>query len=405
MANLYLPALQDRAYLDNVSRDELIQRYFHLGLKYGEIVALLLSQHGISICIRQLKRILQRLNLARRGRIIPEEIVIETIRTELSGSGSSAGYRAMWKRLNDDHRIPVSRETVRRLLRTLDPDGVDERSRNRLRRRTYRVQGPNQIWHIDGYDKLKPFGFCIHGCIDGYSRRIIWLEVGSTNNDPAVVARYYLNSVRQIAGTPRIIRGDGGSENFRVAAIQRFFRRDDTDSHSGIKSFLFGKSVSNQRIEAWWSMLRRSSTGWWMEYFKGMRDNGLYNDNDIIHVEALKFCYMELLRSEMKRIERLWNTHMIRPSRNQEVPSGRPDVLYLLPELQNATDRKIGVNEDEVSIAEEVCCQEDPRPDCLEDFKLLANIIMEEEGMEKPSCHREARELYLHLTQHILDLL
>ena len=28
-------------------------------------------------------------------------------------------------------------------------------------------QGPNWCWHIDGYDKLKPFGFPIHACIDG----------------------------------------------------------------------------------------------------------------------------------------------------------------------------------------------------------------------------------------------
>ncbi len=28
--------------------------------------------------------------------------------------------------------------------------------------------GPNQVWHIDGYDKLTPFGLSIHGCIDGY---------------------------------------------------------------------------------------------------------------------------------------------------------------------------------------------------------------------------------------------
>ena len=29
------------------------------------------------------------------------------------------------------------------------------------------LQGPNWCWHIDGYDKLKPFGFPIHACIDG----------------------------------------------------------------------------------------------------------------------------------------------------------------------------------------------------------------------------------------------
>ena len=28
--------------------------------------------------------------------------------------------------------------------------------------------GPNYIWHMDGYDKLKPFGIAVHGCIDGY---------------------------------------------------------------------------------------------------------------------------------------------------------------------------------------------------------------------------------------------
>lgn len=28
-------------------------------------------------------------------------------------------------------------------------------------------QGPDFVWHLDGYDKLKPYGFAIHGCIDG----------------------------------------------------------------------------------------------------------------------------------------------------------------------------------------------------------------------------------------------
>ena len=31
------------------------------------------------------------------------------------------------------------------------------------------------MWHIDGYDKLKPYGFCVHGAIDGFSRRIMWI--------------------------------------------------------------------------------------------------------------------------------------------------------------------------------------------------------------------------------------
>lgn len=30
------------------------------------------------------------------------------------------------------------------------------------------MQGPNYVWHLDGYDKLKPYGFAIHACIDGF---------------------------------------------------------------------------------------------------------------------------------------------------------------------------------------------------------------------------------------------
>ena len=38
------------------------------------------------------------------------------------------------------------------------------------------------VWDVDGYDKLKPYGFCIHGAIDGYSRRILFRSVSSTTS-------------------------------------------------------------------------------------------------------------------------------------------------------------------------------------------------------------------------------
>ena len=53
------------------------------------------------------------------------------------------------------------------ILRTVDPEGVSARRSHRLSRREYHSKGPNFLLHIDGYDKLKPFGFAIHGAIDG----------------------------------------------------------------------------------------------------------------------------------------------------------------------------------------------------------------------------------------------
>ena len=58
------------------------------------------------------------------------------------------------------------------------------RKKKTIKRRTYETNGPFHMFHIDGNDKLKRFGFAIHGCIDGFSRKLIWLFVSTTNNDP-----------------------------------------------------------------------------------------------------------------------------------------------------------------------------------------------------------------------------
>ena len=52
----------------------------------------------------------------------------------------------------------VDRETVKILLKGLDADRVELRSSHRLARRTYVSVGPNCLWHIDEYVKVKPNG-------------------------------------------------------------------------------------------------------------------------------------------------------------------------------------------------------------------------------------------------------
>ena len=69
----------------------------------------------------------------------------------------------------------ILRNVVQSLLKELDPDGDELRQARKLQRRLYSNPGPNFAWQIDGYDQLKPFGFPIHGCIDGFSRKILWL--------------------------------------------------------------------------------------------------------------------------------------------------------------------------------------------------------------------------------------
>lgn len=172
----------------------------------------------------------------------------------------------------------------------VDPDGVSSWFSRRLRRRQYKAKGPNFLWHLNGYDKLKPFGFCIHGCIDRFRRRIMLLEVpvATANNYSRLVAKYFLDTITRVGGAPSIVHADGGTENVKVAGIQRFLRQHLTDFFAGANSFMYRKPVSNQRIVAWWGQLRKNSTDWWINHFKNLRDGDLYSDGDVLHAECLK---------------------------------------------------------------------------------------------------------------------
>ena len=132
-----------------------------------------------------------------------------------------------------------------------------------------------------------------------------------------------------------------------------FFRREALDAFAGEKSFMCGKSVSNQRIEAWWGQLRRGCMDWWINYFKDLRDNGLYCDSDIFHTECLRFCFMPILKEELNKVAILWNLHRIRRSTNPESPPGRPDMLYFMPEINNTRDYKTALDMDDVDVVGE----------------------------------------------------
>ena len=159
----------------------------------------------------------------------------------------------LWHILRLRHHINVPRRLVESMLREVDPNGVEQRKHRCLKRRTYVSPGPNFCWHIDGYDKLKPFGFCIHGCVDGFSRRIIWLEVQRSNKNPRLVAKYFLKCVKGARGCPTRVYTDPGTENGLIAGIQCCLRAEGLDEYAGSNSHKYVSSTWNQRIECQWS--------------------------------------------------------------------------------------------------------------------------------------------------------
>lgn len=135
-------------------------------------------------------------------------------------------------------------------MKQLNLRATEERKAHILQRRVHvnALKRSNYVWHVDGYDKLKPFGFFIHGCIDGYSRRIMWLQVASNNNNPAIIAKYYLDCLKHFNIAPRVLRAYKGTKNSRLSFLQPFFRDASADRTAGLKSFINGKSTSENII-------------------------------------------------------------------------------------------------------------------------------------------------------------
>ena len=102
------------------------------------------------------------------------------------------------------------------------------------------------------------YGICINGCIDGYSRKIIWCKATFSSSDPRIVEGHFISSVEKLAAYPRKVRGDRGTENKHIEEIQSVLT-----NHG---SFIYGLSTGNQRIETFWRH-RMECCQFWIEFF------------------------------------------------------------------------------------------------------------------------------------------
>ena len=195
--------------------------------------------------LRTLKRRVKVLGLNKSHATASAAVIKQIIEREIEEPSMLRGYRSMWNKLRTTYNIIAPIDSFMEILREADLLHSNERRSRNLERRCYHSNGPNDTWHVNGFDKYEqPYGFPIHGCIDGFCRKMIWLKVCRTNNDPKIPASFYIQTVQHFKYCPSKVQTDCGTENGILAALQCALV-GSTDVHR------YGSSPSNQRIESY----------------------------------------------------------------------------------------------------------------------------------------------------------
>ena len=225
-------------------------------------------------------------------------------------------------------QIFVQRNRVRECLRLLDPVGRAVRKRVTIQRRMYNVAASNELWHVDTNHKLIQWRFVVHGCIDGYSRAIIYLKC-STNNLATTAVQFFIEGNEKF-GVPSRVRADRGVENVEIAKFMI------TTRGTGRGSFIAGTSVHNQRIERLWREVNRVLGALYKDLFITMENSGLLDVDNEAHLLALEIVFLPRINASLREFESQWNYHGLRTMGHRS-----PMTLWYSGNIPNQVDELV----------------------------------------------------------------
>ena len=246
---------------------------------------------------------------------LSDEELDEIIQDYISNQGKATGYNLISGHFKSIG-LRIQRRRIRERLATLDPKNTALRWGVVVSRRKYQVPWPNSLWHLDGHHSLIRWKLVIHGCIDGFSRRIIFLRCCS-NNRADTVLELFLNAIKSDGDLwPSRIRVDHGVENVLVCDAMVQARGE------GRGSFIAGPSTHNQRIERLWRDVFRCVCHLYYYLFYSMELSGILNPEDPVHLFTLHLIFVPRINQSLFQFAEAFNHHNVRTETGHPIKCG-----------------------------------------------------------------------------------